>query len=141
MKKPSIRTPKTIRQITLGEFQGNVSPPKSRPINVMSVTPSTVTVPNQSIAFTPSQILVFGLWTSRNNRIIRKANPARGRFKYQIHLQDTSSARAPPMMGPTEPAVAQTHSRDPRTRLRRLGNVSHGLSIFLWEQTSYRIDR
>jgi hypothetical protein len=61
MKKPSMRIPNTIKQITFGEFHGNVSPPKSRPSNVISVTPSMVTVPNQSTAFIPSQILVFVL--------------------------------------------------------------------------------
>ena len=127
IKKPIIRTPNTMRQMTFGEFQGNVSPPKSRPSNVMSVTPSMVTVPNQSIAFIPSQIWVFGLWTSKNSRIIRKANPASGRLIYQIHLQETFSARAPPRIGPMAPAVAHTHSRVPRTRLRRLHNVSHGI--------------
>ena len=141
MKMPTNSTPKTIRQTTFGEFQGNVSPPKSRPSKVMRVTPSIVTVPNQSIAFIPSHILVLGLWTSKNSKIIRKAKPAKGRLIYQIHLQDTSSARAPPKTGPMAPAVAQTHSSDPRTRLRRLRNVSHETDIQISEQTSYRTNR
>lgn len=59
--------PKTIRHITVGEFHGNCSPPKSRPSRSMRVTPRMERLPAQSTALIPSITVVLGLCTSRNN--------------------------------------------------------------------------
>jgi hypothetical protein len=96
-----MRRPKTMRQMTRGEFQGNVSPPKSRPSRSIRTRPRMDIPPNQSTAFRPSRILVRGLCTSRKMRRIRKARAQKGRLMYQIQRQETSWVNVPPRMGPT----------------------------------------
>lgn len=81
-KRPSMRRPNTMRQSTLGDVQGNSWPPKSRPSSVIKVTPRSVILPNQSMARMPSQSFVLGLWTFRENKIIKKARPHIGKFRY-----------------------------------------------------------
>lgn len=74
-------------------------------------------LPNQSIAFKPSSMLVLGLWTSKNSRSSRKVNPWMGRLIHQFHLQDTNSVNAPPRIGPIPAASAQTNSSRPKYKL------------------------
>lgn len=47
---------------------GNVAPPNSRPRRSIRVSPRIDRLPNQSMALKPSQMGVFGLCTSRNNK-------------------------------------------------------------------------
>ena len=114
MKKTDMTAPNTIKQMTLGEFQGNVTPPKSRPRRTIKVSPMMLMLPSQSIALTPSISDVFGLCTSRNSWSKTKATPATGRLIHQHQRQDTSWVRAPPSTGPAPPAAAQTNSQNPR---------------------------
>lgn len=120
MKKADIAHPKTIKQMTLGEFQGKEVPPKFRPSKSMIVRPRMDRLPNQSIAFTPSKSLVLGLWTSRKNRRSTNATPVKGRFTQKIHRHERSCVRVPPRMGPIPPATVHIHSQRPRYRLRCL---------------------
>lgn len=79
-KKTDIKAPNMIKQITVGESQANVVPPKFSPSSNISVSPSIVRLPNQSIALRPSIALVLGLWTSRNSKSRTKASPDKGRL-------------------------------------------------------------
>lgn len=124
IKSIDIKHPKIIKQMTLGESQGNVVPPKFRPRSNMTVSPNMERLPNQSIARTPSCSLVRGLWTSRKRSRSRKAKPEKGRLIQKIHRQDRSCASTPPRTGPTPPAMAQIHSQSPRKRARLLCSVS-----------------
>ena len=124
MNNIDIEHPKMIRQITLGESQGKVVPPKLRPSRSITVSPIIERLPNQSMARTPSKSLVRGLWTSRKRRRSRKARPEKGRLTQKIHRQERSCVSTPPSTGPTPPAIAQMHSQSPRKRLRFLCYVS-----------------
>ena len=67
--------PKTSRHITFGELHGKDLPPKSRPSKSISVTARIERHPAQSMAFIPSQSLVFGLCTSKKSSRSTKVVP------------------------------------------------------------------
>lgn len=113
-KTPSIAHPETIRHITLGEFQGNNSPPKFNPSNGIERAPIMAILPNQSTALIPSIKGVRGLWTSRKSNSRMKDVPATGRLIQNIHLHETYWVNAPPRTGPTPPATAQIACKNPR---------------------------
>ena len=113
-KKTDIRQPKTIRQTTFGESQGKVVPPKFRPSRGMIVRPTMEMLPNQSIALRPSEIAVFGLWTSKKRRMRTKASAEHGRLIQKIQGHETSWVKTPPRIGPIPPASAQMNSQRPR---------------------------
>jgi hypothetical protein len=120
MKSREHRAPKIIRQITCGDFQANVAPPKSNPSSNMSVSPSTEALPNQSMALNPSIIFVLGLCTSKKKTRRTNVMPEIGRLIQKVHLQVTYCEKAPPSNGPTPPAKAHITSIKPRYRLRCL---------------------
>ena len=124
IKSSDMKQPKITRQTTCDELQGKVVPPKSSPRSSINVNPRIERLPNQSTAFMPSTIFVRGLCTSRNSSKSKKAIPHNGKLIQYIHLHETFSVRAPPMIGPTVPAIAHTNSRSPRYKLRRLAVVS-----------------
>lgn len=64
-KRQATTKPKIIKQRTVGEVQGYVTPPNSRPKSTMSVPPTMVREPAQSTALRPSQTGVLGLWRCR----------------------------------------------------------------------------
>lgn len=66
-------SPNTIRQMTMGESQGYVIPPYSRPRRNIMVPPTTVKQPSQSIAFKPAKSGVFGVSMSRKTMMMAKA--------------------------------------------------------------------
>lgn len=70
--------PKTIRQITVGDFQEYCTPPNSRPSRNMTVPPTIVIEPSQSMALRPARIGVFGVSISRKKKIMIKASPSQG---------------------------------------------------------------
>jgi hypothetical protein len=80
MKRPPITTPKTMRQMTFGDDQGKMTPPKSRPRSSMRVSPRTHKLPKKSIALRPSTTFVLGLCTSRKNKRRKKVVPEMGRL-------------------------------------------------------------
>src|ERR1700712_2489082 len=116
------RAPKMIRHITCGDFQANVSPPKSKPSNSMRVSPRTEMLPNQSIARNPSIIFVLGLCTSKKKKRRTNVIPQMGRLIQKVHLHVTYCEKAPPSNGPTPPAKAHITSMSPRYKLRCLSN-------------------
>ena len=73
-----VATPKTIRQTTVTELQGYVSPPYPNPSKNMTVAPTIVMVPSQSIATKPSIRGVFGVSTLSKKTINVAARPAIG---------------------------------------------------------------
>lgn len=68
----------TMRQMTVAESQGCVTPPKSRARRSMMLLPITNNEPIQSTALRPSQIGVCGLSSSRANHSNRNARPVIG---------------------------------------------------------------
>ena len=78
-KRTDMNNPKTIRQMTVGEFQGKEMPPKLRPSRSITVRPRIVRLPNQSMAFMPSMIPVLGLCTSRKKSNSVNAVPETGK--------------------------------------------------------------
>lgn len=66
-------SPNTMRHTTMGESQGYVTPPYSRPRRNIIVPPTTVTHPSQSIAFKPAKSGVFGVSMSRKIMMMAKA--------------------------------------------------------------------
>lgn len=125
MKNRDMAEPKTIRQMTMGEFQGKVAPPKSRPSRIIISRPSIEALPNQSTAFMPSVSFVLGLCTSKNSNSKRKAIPAIGKLIQKHHRHERSSVKAPPSTGPIPPAMAHKTSDNPKKRARRL----HGQKV------------
>jgi hypothetical protein len=87
MNAIDIKAPKTIRHITRGEFHGTVAPPNSRPRSSIRTKPIIERLPNQSIAFRPSIIGVFGLWTSRYIKSKMKVAPEIGRLIQKFPAQ------------------------------------------------------
>ena len=61
IKSIDMKQPNTMRQMILGEFQGNITPPKSKPRSSISVKPKIEKLPHQSMALMPSRTFVFGL--------------------------------------------------------------------------------
>lgn len=92
--------------------------------------------PAQSMALIPSRILVLGLWTSRNPKIMKKADPDMGRLIQKIHLTVPLAwavahggrtyrhpivwANTPPIIGPTAPATVKTSAVSPIGKLLSL---------------------
>ena len=113
-KNRDIREPKITRQITCGEFHGNVAPPNSSPSKSMRVSARIDRLPNQSMALKPSITGVLGLWTSKNISNKKNVIPQIGRFIQKLHLQETFSVKKPPRTGPTPPAIAQITSNNPK---------------------------
>lgn len=79
-KSTDMNAPKTIRQITFGDDQGKITPPKSSPSKSISVRPRMHRLPRKSIALSPSTTFVLGLWTSRKKRSRKKVSPEIGRL-------------------------------------------------------------
>lgn len=105
-KKKVMSTPTTMRQMTLGESQGKVVPPKLSPSNTITMRPTIDTQPAQSMNLIPSENFVLGLCTSRNRNRRRNAGPHTGKLIQKIHLHDKSWVKAPPRTGPRPPATA-----------------------------------
>lgn len=118
-KKPISTTPKMIKQMTVGELQGNVTPPKSKPIRIISVTPTIAKVPNQSKALNPSRMPVRGLCTSSRKNSVPNETAQIGRFTQKHHRQLAYCVNAPPSNGPTPPASPQQTFVRPRNIVRR----------------------
>lgn len=72
-KRPNVASPNTMRQMTMGEPQGYVTPPYSRPRRNIMVPPTIVMHPSQSIAFNPAKSGVFGVSMSRKKMMMAKA--------------------------------------------------------------------
>jgi len=87
MKKKVMKHPKMIKQMTVGDFQGKVVPPKSRPSSSITVRPRIERLPAQSMAFRPSKNGVLGLWTSRKRSNSMNVTKQTGRFIQKHHLQ------------------------------------------------------
>ena len=79
-KSPIVRRPKTIRQTTVADFQGKLTPPNSRPNRSMSVPPTIKRDPSQSMALRPAINGVLGVSMSRNTSSIIKHSPSSGRL-------------------------------------------------------------
>lgn len=128
MKSREHRAPKTSKQITFGDDQGNVFPPKSRPIKSINVNAKMLIEPAQSTALTPSTNGVLGLCTSRKKSNKTNVTPQQGRLIHQHHLQVARSVKTPPRIGPRAPAMAQIASQNPKYNVRRLKPVSKCVS-------------
>ena len=61
IKRKPMTQPKTRRQMTVADLQGNVMPPNSRPRRNMRVPPMIVKAPSASTAFRPVRKDVLGL--------------------------------------------------------------------------------
>ncbi|QSS56377.1 hypothetical protein I7I53_04568 [Histoplasma capsulatum var. duboisii H88] len=77
-KSPRVMAPKIRRQITVGEFQGRVMPPNSRPKRNMSVPPMMSMVPSQSIVLRPAISEVLGVSILSHMRSVTRARPPNG---------------------------------------------------------------
>jgi hypothetical protein len=77
-KRTPVKIPKMIKQITIAAAQGYDTPPNWRPRRSIMVPPTTVTEPDQSMAFRPSSIGVLGVLISRKTRRMMKANASIG---------------------------------------------------------------
>lgn len=75
---PAVRTPKTMRQMTMAEFQGWTTPPNSRPKRSIIVDPTMLKEPSQSTAFRPAHIGVLGVSSLRKRKIRIKTVPMIG---------------------------------------------------------------
>lgn len=107
IKNTNRMMPGTMRQRTVAELQGKLTPPKPRPRRNSRVVVVTVGAPSQSMAFKPATKGVFGVWTSRKTNRMMKAIPSQGttstisqyvidisnnsRFKQKHHRQLTLS--------------------------------------------------
>jgi len=87
MKKKTMKHPKMIKHMTVGDFHGNVVPPKSSPRSSMTVKPRIERLPNQSTAFRPSSSAVLGLWTSKKRNNSMNVMKQTGRLIQKHHLQ------------------------------------------------------
>lgn len=92
-KSPKVRIPNTIRQTTVAEFQGWLTPPYSRPRRNIIVPPTTVILPIQSMALKPAKSGVFGVSMSRKKEIMINARPSNGTNRSSV------SWRAPEKSG------------------------------------------
>jgi len=108
------KDPKTSKQITFGEPQGLIIPPKFKPRRNIKLMPRTKRIPSQSTAFMPRRMLVLGLCTCKQRQIIRNDKPEIGRLIHQFHLQETYCVSAPPRRGPMPPARLHTTPMSPR---------------------------
>jgi hypothetical protein len=79
-KKIDINAPKIMRHMTVGELQGKISPPKSRPRSNINTKPMMVILPNQSIAWRPSFHFVLGLCTLKKTSSSANVVPDIGRL-------------------------------------------------------------
>lgn len=77
-KRPNVTAPKTKRQITVAEFQGKDIPPNSKANRNITVPPTTVMVPIQSMARIPARKGVLGVSIFKNTIKIRRATPPTG---------------------------------------------------------------
>jgi len=136
-KKIATRIPNTTRQMTFGESQGKVAPPKFSPSSTMTIKPMREMLPAQSTAFIPSTNLVFGSWTSKKRSKRPNATPQTGRLTQNIHLQDKYCVKAPPRTGPIPPATAQVTWRSPR----KSGRVLPEMSIKQWTRSNRKTDK
>jgi hypothetical protein len=127
-KHPTRKPPAISKPITVGLFQANVEPPKSRPSKSIVIKPTSVAVPSQSIALIPTMSGVRGLCTSRKKRSSRNAIPDTGRLIQKIQRQEMNSVNRPPRTGPAPPATAQVIWRRPRYRLRSLIQLARQLT-------------
>ena len=75
---PIVPRPKIIKQMTVAESQGKVTPPNSKPRRNMTVPPTIRSEPSQSIALRPSRIGVLGVCMSRKSIKMIKATPSHG---------------------------------------------------------------
>lgn len=82
-KRPAATRPNTIRHMTIGEDQGCVTPPKSRPNRNMKVAPIIVMLPSQSIAWIPVISGVFAVWDFKVSTVTRNAPAVRGTSREQ----------------------------------------------------------
>lgn len=80
-KIPRVTAPKIMRQITVGDFQGNDTPPNSRPKRNISVPPMTTMVPSQSIVRRPAMSGVLGVSILSQMRRVARATPPNGTVK------------------------------------------------------------
>lgn len=79
--RPTVRIPKTMRQMTVADFQGKAWPPNWRPRRSMRVPPTMVRLPTQSMALRPVITGVRGVCRLlRKKAMIRKATPSKGRL-------------------------------------------------------------
>lgn len=121
---PAMPTPNTIKQITLGEFQGNVTPPNSRPSSTINVIPKMEKLPNQSTAFIPGIMAVFGLCTSRKSKIRMKEVKQIGTLIQKHQRQEREVLKMPPSTGPTELAKTQMVLVRAKARVRLLLTIN-----------------
>jgi len=108
------KNPKTSKQITFGEPQGLIIPPRFNPRRNIKLIPRTKRIPSQSTACTPRSRFVLGLCTCRQRQSIKKDKPEIGRLIHQFHRQETYCVKAPPRSGPMPPARLQTTPMSPR---------------------------
>lgn len=81
MNKARMRTPDTIKQMTVAEFQGASPPePASRPYKKQIVPPMIRTNPIQSRVRSPSRRGSFSISTLRAKNKTTKAIPSKGRL-------------------------------------------------------------
>lgn len=79
-KRPTVKRPKIIRQRTVAESHGYVTPPYCMPKRNINVPPTMSRLPRKSIAFKPSMRGVLGVLRSRKKKMIQKATPSMGRL-------------------------------------------------------------
>ena len=77
-KRMRVRKPKMMSVMTIADVHGRVTPPRRSPKRSISVPPTMLTAPSQSIAFKPATSGVFGVLRSRNIRMIMNASPSSG---------------------------------------------------------------
>ena len=77
-KRIRVRIPKMMREMTIADVHGRVTPPRRRPKRSINVPPTMVMAPSQSIAFKPAINGVLGVLRSRNIKMMTNASPPSG---------------------------------------------------------------
>ena len=79
-KRTAATSPKVSKQITTAEFHENDVPPNCSPNRKRNVLETMKRAPSQSVAVSPLNNGVRGVLRSRNNIMMMKAIPSRGRL-------------------------------------------------------------
>lgn len=88
-------------------------PPNSRPKRNINVPPMIRNTPAQSMLRIPAMNGVLGDSILRKKKSATNETPPTGRFSQKHHLQVTLVVKAPPIMGPRAPAIAQIAPKIP----------------------------
>jgi hypothetical protein len=132
----NITRPETRMPITLGEFQGNTTPPKSRLKRTRTVMLMIAAVPIQSICEYPPTLEARTFVASSRRQSMTKAAKQQGRLIQKTQRHERNSVNTPPRSGPSPAAKAQTRPVVAKNMPRWLSLVSeNGLYDQTWGET------